>query len=86
MGAGSLVGEQVKSGANNCYTRLLHVMIKVCTVVSFEGHTEIPIRGEVREGFQEEVSVELSLGNQKIKAHMLFFNSLLSPDHKVKRS
>lgn len=34
--------------------------------------------GEVREGFQEEVSAELRLENQEIKAHKLYFNSLLS--------
>lgn len=34
--------------------------------------------GEVREGFQEEVSAELRLENQEIKAHQLYFNSLFS--------
>lgn len=68
----------------NCYTKAIRVLWSRCAHWR-PGSTQggkTAHGGEVREGFPE----KLSLRNQEVEAHMLYFQSLLRPHHKVKRS
>jgi len=68
---------EVKSGDKIIVIQRLSAMMNLSTVVLWNIQDYLT-HGEVREGFQEEVSAELRLENQEIKAHKLYFNSLLS--------
>ena len=67
-----------QSGKNKkIFIQRLSAMMDLSSVVFWHIQDYLSY-GEVREGFQEEVSAELKLENQEIKAHKLYFNSLLS--------